>query len=459
MRAGGRGKKDGKPRRQVEVAEEGEGWAFDPLGLGEAASLPLQEDEWGGFARQALAMSGGGKRSSGAAAAVEDKSIEFGDFFKGKLPSKFLTLLGLLALSRVGVYIPLWGVDRAAFAAANLGDGTLLSTLDTLSGGGIGRLGLFSLGIVPYINAQIVFQLLGTLREGPISAVAGLTLGSMAVVWIGDKITDLKLGNGTSVLIYTNIVSYLPATLGRTAQQALTGANEAERRIPINYASQYKFSARGLNRSAYLPFKASCSSPPCSVPAQHSLLLLLLLLQSYCLCLSVNSSGVMPIIFSSSLLAAPASLARFTGSAALQSAAVALYPGGALYLPTNVALIAFFNYFYTFLQLDPADVSDQLKRQGASIPNTRPGKATASYITNTLTAISVPGSAFLGFLAAAPALVEGVTHLTAFRGFAGTSVLILVGCATDTARKVQAELISQKYKTIELYDLDTSSKF
>ncbi|CAI5530495.1 unnamed protein product, partial [Closterium sp. Naga37s-1] len=420
---------------------------------------------------------------------VEDSKIDIGDFFKGDLPKKFLMLLGLLALSRVGIYIPLWGVDISAFQE-QLGEGSFLATLDTLSGGGIGRLGLFSLGIVPYINAQIVFQLLGTLypkigdlqkKEGEagrkkaqqymkymavafgalqaigqvaylqqyaydpsvawaVSAVSGLTLGSVAVILLGDKITDLKLGNGTSLLIFTNIVSYLPASIGRTITEASEQGNvtgealllasflllvfgivyvqEAERRIPINYASRYNIKTR----NAYLPFK-------------------------------VNSTGVMPIIFSSSLLAAPYSIARFTGSAAFQSAATALYPGGFFYLPANVALIAFFNYFYTFLQLDPADVSDQLKRQGASVPNTRPGKATAALITKVLTRISVLGSAFLGTMAAAPALVEGITHLTAFRGFAGTSILILVGCATDTARKVQAELVSQKYRTIELDDI------
>ncbi|CAI5502165.1 unnamed protein product, partial [Closterium sp. Naga37s-1] len=357
------------------------------------------------------------QKSSGSAAAVEDSKIDFGDFFKGDLPKKFLMLLGLLALSRVGIYIPLWGVDISAFQE-QLGEGSFLATLDTLSGGGIGRLGLFSLGIVPYINAQIVFQLLGTLypkiadlqkKEGEagrkkaqqymkymavafgalqaigqvaylqqyaydpsatwaVSAVSGLTLGSVAVILLGDKITDLKLGNGTSLLIFTNIVSYLPASIGRTITEASEQGNvtgealllasflllvfgivyvqEAERRIPINYASRYNIKTR----NAYLPFK-------------------------------VNSTGVMPIIFSSSLLAAPYSIARFTGSAAFQSAATALYPGGLLYLPANVALIAFFNYFYTFLQLDPADVSDQLKRQGASVPNTRPGKATAALIT------------------------------------------------------------------------------
>ncbi|CAI5968189.1 unnamed protein product [Closterium sp. NIES-65] len=699
---------------------------------------------------------------------VEDSKIDIGDFFKGDLPKKFLMLLGLLALSRVGIYIPLWGVDISAFQE-QLGEGSFLATLDTLSGGGIGRLGLFSLGIVPYINAQIVFQLLGTLypkigdlqkKEGEagrkkaqqymkymavvfgalqaigqvaylqqyaygpsvawaaigqvaylqqyaydpsvawaVSAVSGLTLGSVAVILLGDKITDLKLGNGTSLLIFTNIVSYLPASIGRTITEATEQGNvtgealllasflllvfgivyvqlgngtslliftnivsylpasigrtiteateqgnvtgealllasflllvfgivyvqvggcgwmrvgaggcewvqagvlfspylpasigrtiteaseqgnvtgeallltsflllvfgivyvqEAERRIPINYASRYNIKTR----NAYLPFKvnstgvmpiifsSSLLAAPYSLSYPFPLYSFTPFLSStlfspsagqlngshanHLLLLSppisllhntlssaplyppvpphVNSTGVMPIIFSSSLLAAPFSpiylfpllyspiypfpllyspiylfpllysllpLCRSTqrescpsSSPPLSSqlptpslASPAVLPSslllrlstpevGLLYLPANVALIAFFNYFYTFLQLDPADVSDQLKRQGASVPNTRPGKATAALITKVLTRISVLGSAFLGTMAAAPALVEGITHLTAFRGFAGTSILILVGCATDTARKVQAELVSQKYRTIELDDI------
>ncbi|CAM6070524.1 unnamed protein product [Sphagnum tenellum] len=477
--------------------------AFDPLELGDAAVFNLWEEALQG-SDNIMQASGGGRPSSGrfsntssaksAAATMEDSSVDFGDFFKGKLPQKFLFLLGWLVLSRVGTYIPLWGVDRSAFAGS-LDQSSLLGTLDTFSGGSIGRLGVSSLGIVPYINAQIVVQLLGSVfpklqelqkKEGEAgrkkvkrwtqyasvgfgiiqavgqvtyirpyvndfsiewvgSAVAALTLGSVLTMLIGEKISDLKLGNGTSLLIFTNIVSYLPASIGRTIAQAIGEGNypglagsiagflllvlgivyvqEAERKIPINYASRYSFQSKGLGKAAYLPFK-------------------------------VNSSGVMPIIFSTSLLAVPASVARFTGLAVLKNAAVALYPGGVLYLPTNVLLIAFFNYFYTFLQLDPADVSEQLKRQGASIPSVRPGKATATFITNVLSRISVLGSAFLGIMAVAPSLVEGVTHLTTFRGFAGTSVLILVGSATDTARKVQAELVSQKYKTIEFYEID-----
>ncbi|KAH7433209.1 hypothetical protein KP509_07G059500 [Ceratopteris richardii] len=474
---------------------------FDPLCLEEDPFRRLAND-WRYLWLQVLESASGkqptkgpGNASAGKgiAAAIEDSTIEFGDFFKGKLPEKFLKLLAWLALSRVGTYIPLSGVDRAAFQGS-LDQNSLLGTLDSFSGGGIGRLGICSLGIVPFINAQIVFQLLGVLypkiqelqkKEGEagrkkvlqwtryasigfaifqaigqivyirpyvydfsvewaLTAVFLLTLGSVITTYIGEQISELKLGNGTSFLIFTNIVSYLPASIGRTVVQALNDGNytglgfifmsffllvlgivyvqEAERKIPINYASRYTFDKRGVGKAAYLPFK-------------------------------VNSSGVMPIIFSTSALAAPGALARFTNAEILKNAAVALYPGGTLYLPSNVFLIAFFNYFYTFLQLDPDDVSEQLKRQGASIPAVRPGRATSTFITNVLSRISVLGSAFLGIMAAAPSVVEAATHLTAFRGFAGTSILILVGSATDTARKVQAEIISQKYETIDMYDL------
>ncbi|CAL5434610.1 unnamed protein product [Camellia sinensis] len=423
-------------------------------------------------------------------AAIEDTSIDFGNFFKGPLLGKFLKLLGYLALSRLGIYVPLGGVNREAFVG-NLDQNSLLSTLDSFSGGGIGRLGICSLGIVPFINAQIVFQLLTQIypklqelqkREGKagrkkifqytryasvgfaivqaigqvlylrpyvddfstqwvLASVTLLTLGSVLTTYIGERISELKLGNGTSLLIFTSIISYLPASFGRTVAEAFQDGNyiglvaiifsffllvlsivyhrtvdnvlnkgfqEAERKIPINYASRYTSRTGGLQKSAYLPFK-------------------------------VNSSGVMPIIFSTSSLALPGTLARFTGLAALKKAAVALNPG----------------------VLDPDDVSEQLKRQGASIPLVRPGKSTAAFIKTPwiLSRISVLGSAFLAILAAGPAVIEQTTHLTAFRGFAGTSVLILVGCATDTARKVQAEIISQKYKNIEFYDIDKYNQY
>ncbi|XP_068333928.1 preprotein translocase subunit SCY1, chloroplastic [Pyrus communis] len=475
---------------------------FDPLGINSDVNSGVNAtwESFVGILSQTFESASSSKKEKptsarGLAAAIEDSSIDFGDFFKGPLPGKFLKLLAYLALSRLGIYIPLGGVNREAFVG-NLDGNSLLSTLDSFSGGGIGRLGICSLGIVPFINASIVFQLLAQIypklqdlqkREGEagrkkivrytqyasvgfaivqaigqvfylrpyvndfstewvISSVTLLTLGSVFTTYIGERITDLKLGNGTSLLIFTSIISYFPASVGRTVAQAFQDGNyvglativvsffvlvlgivyvqEAERKIPLNYASRYNTNrGGGLQRSAYLPFK-------------------------------VNSSGVMPIIFSTSSLALPGTIARFTGLAALKNAAVALNPGGSFYLPTNILLIAFFNYYYTFLQLDPDDVSEQLKRQGASIPLVRPGKSTAAFLKTVLSRISVLGSAFLAILAAGPSVIEQVTHLTAFRGFAGTSVLILVGCATDTARKVEAEIISQKYKNIEFYNID-----
>ncbi|KAM0888445.1 hypothetical protein ACQ4PT_028349 [Festuca glaucescens] len=491
------------PRCTLETA----GPSFDPLGLykDDPSSSDYQSplSTFFGILSPVFGSSSGSRKEKssygrGAAAAMEDSTIDIGDFFKGPLPGKFLKLLGFLALSRLGVYIPLGGVNREAFAG-NLDQNSLLGTLDSFSGGGIGRLGICSLGIVPFINAQIVFQLLAQLypklqdlqkKEGEagrkkilqytryasvgfaivqaigqvlflrpyvndfstewvLTSVTLLTLGSVFTTFLGETISELKLGNGTSLLIFTSIISYLPASFGRTVAEGFQAGNyvglltiilsffflvlgivyvqEAERKIPLNYASRYSSRAGGPQRSAYLPFK-------------------------------VNSSGVMPIIFSTSSLALPATLARFTGLDILKKAAIALTPGGSFYLPTNVMLIAFFNYYYTFLQLDPDDLSEQLKRQGASIPLVRPGKNTAAFIKTVLSRISVLGSAFLAVLAAGPSVVEQISHLTAFRGFAGTSVLILVGCATDTARKVQAEIISQKYKNIEFYDVKSSDQ-
>ncbi|PSC69780.1 pre translocase secY subunit [Micractinium conductrix] len=451
--------------------------------------LELTADQWDPLNLTVLKAEtrGQGLRSTSG----DEQGGTMGDFLGGDLPKKLALLIGLIMFSRLGVYLRLPGVDVERFSEAMQGSGGIMGYIDTLSGGSISKVGVFSLGIVPYINASILFQLLATAfpslkklqrEEGPqgrarfqqyqkaaalIFAVAQaigqltylrpfvedfspawlaentvlLTCGAMILVYVADTISELKIGNGTSILIFANIASSLPTSVGAALTQAadkdssvlgiyslawflttlgIVYVQDAERQIPIQYASRY--SAGALQRQAYLPFK-------------------------------VNATGVMPVIFASSLLALPASLARYANAPALESAATALSPAGALYLPANVALIVAFNYLYTFLQLDPKDLSEQLKRQGASIPGVRPGRATAEYITKTLDRMSVLGSIFLGALAAAPALVESITGLQAFRGFAGTSVLILVGVATDTARRFRSELAMSKYKDIDkMYD-------
>ncbi|KAJ9548369.1 hypothetical protein OSB04_020912 [Centaurea solstitialis] len=261
-----------------------------------------------------------------------------------------------------------------------------------------------------------------------LSSVILLTLGSVLTTYIGKRITDLKLGNGTSLLIFTSIVSYLPASFGRTVAEAFQDGNylgliaivlcffllvlsivyvrEAERKIPINYASRYSSKAGGLQKSAYLPFKFT----------------------SY-------ANYVFDVLISSYRHSSTVYWFK-------RDAAVGLNPGGAFYLPTNILLIGFFNYYYTFLH---------------SFRTT--WQKHAAFIKTVLSRISVLGSVFLAVLAAGPAVVEQTMHLTAFQGFAGTSVLILVDCATDAARKVQAEIISQKYKNIEFYEIDKDMTF
>eukprot|EP00892_Ulva_mutabilis_P011181 jgi/Ulvmu1/8435/UM043_0013.1 len=408
-----------------------------------------------------------------------------------QLRNKIIALIGLIAVSRVGVYDRLPGVDIEKFSAAVSGSG-LLGYIDNITGGSISNVGVFSLGIIPAINASIFLQIMSITfpslkkmqrEDGPqgraryqlytklaalafasvqafgqlsalkpyvnewspqwlVSNEIALVAGAMIVNQVADYITELKLGNGTSILIFANIASYLPSSIGAAFAQAgdsgsssiaiymvafvlttygIVCVQGAERRVPINYASRYR-SSGDLARASYLPFK-------------------------------VNATGVMPVIFSTSLLAVPGAVARFSGLTALQPAAVALAPGGALYLPANVFFIAAINYYYTFLQLDPNDVSDQLKRQGASVPGVRPGRATAEFVTERLTNMSVLGSAFLGVLAAAPALTETLTNVPALRGFAGTSVLIIVGVATDTVRRIRAEKQMAKYGDVDsLYD-------
>ena len=488
-----------------------DGLTWDPLGLGgnkqrNTGGWIVGDNEWDSDERRLegsgslMALTGRGRGVNAMNSPGGGDNTFFQDFMGGNLPGKIGTILALLIVSRVGTYIPISGVDRAAFAESLQGGGGMLGYVDTLTGGSISKLGIFSLGIVPYINSSIIFQLLtsvfpslsklqkeegeagrrkfmqyqryGALGFAIVQAIGQclyvrpyvedfslgwlvesscvLTAGAMILLYIGEVLNELKLGNGTSLLIFTNIVSSLPSSFGQTLSQAnekgdsatvlpvffgafilstlgIVYVQEAERKIPMQYST--RFQAGGLAKSSYLPFK-------------------------------VNGAGVMPIIFASSLLALPATLARFAPNPVLIGAAKAVYPGGAAYVPVNIALICFFNYFYTFLQLEPKDVAEQLKRQGASIPGVRPGATTRDYITRVLERLSLLGSVFLGMLALTPTAVESLTGLSTFRGFAGTSLLILVGVATDTTRKVRAELVTQKYDTSldDFYKSDMKKK-
>ena len=416
------------------------------------------------------------------------------------LRGRLLVTIGLLILVRLGVFIPVPGIDREIFGnfINSSGNASIVGFLDIFTGGGISALGIFALGILPFINASIIMQLLATAipsledlqkNEGeagrrkisqitryvalggaiiqsfgitlgllvnngiieksifPIAeTVLALTAGSMFVMWISELITEKGIGNGASLLIFVNIVAVLPRTLGNTIEYAQSGGREAiaqvvvlllvflamivgivfiqegTRRIPIISARRQVGRRVYRERSNYLPLR-------------------------------LNQGGVMPIIFASSVLFLPAQLIGFLpGDGAVKNAFVtvanAISPGNWAYIVVYLLLILFFSYFYASLIVNPVDMSQNLKKMGASIPGIRPGKATSAYLEKVLNRLTLLGAIFLGLVATIPTLVENAipAGTTVFSGFGATSLLILVGVAIDTAKQIQTYVISQRYE-------------
>jgi preprotein translocase subunit SecY len=420
------------------------------------------------------------------------------------LRGRLLVTVGLLVLARFGVFVPIPGIEREKFAAA-IENNPVFGFLDIFSGGGFAAVGIFALGILPYINASIILQLLtaaipsledlqknegeagrrkisqitryvaagwaviqsvgltaGLLRPyavdggGPLfiaETALALTAGSMFVMWLSELITERGIGNGASLLIFVNIVAALPTTLGKTIEFAQTGGRETvgkvvilllvflvmivgivfvqegTRRIPIISARRQVGRRLYRERTSYLPLR-------------------------------LNQGGVMPIIFASAVLVLPASLAGFarsggsTGflapvSETLNQIANYLSPNGPtpwLYVLVYLVLIVFFSYFYASLIVNPVDMSQNLKKMGASIPGIRPGRATSEYVEGVLNRLTFLGAIFLGLVAVVPTAVESATNVPTFRGLGATSLLILVGVAIDTAKQIQTYVISQRYE-------------
>ena len=407
------------------------------------------------------------------------------------LRGRILLTIGMLILIRLGMFLPLPGIDRAAFGQS-IQNSPLIGFLNVFSGGGIAALGIFALGILPYINASIILQLLTSALPslenlqknegeagrrkisqitryvslgwaivqsigiavwvrpyaeswGPLfitQTVLALTAGSMFVMWVGELITERGIGNGASLLIFVNIVSSLPKSVGQTLELAQSGdrsvvsgvvmllvvflvmivgivfVQEGSRRIPIISARRQVGRRTYMERNSYLPLR-------------------------------LNQGGVMPIIFASAVLVLPVTLAQFTKNDVAIQVANYLSPNGnapwvhaALYL----LLILFFSYFYASLVVNPVDMSQNLKKMGASIPGIRPGKATSDYIERVLNRLTFLGAIFLGLVAIVPTAVEGATNVRTFQGIGATSLLILVGVAIDTAKQVQTYVISQRYE-------------
>lgn len=410
------------------------------------------------------------------------------------LRSRLLITVGLLTLIRFGIFIPIPGIDREKFIDA-ISNSPVLGFLDIFTGGGISTLGIFALGILPFINASIIMQLLtaavpfledlqknegeagrrkisqitryvaagwaviqstaitiGLLREYALSStfwfvpetVLALTAGSMFVMWVSELITERGIGNGASLLIFVNIVASLPKTLGQTIDYAQTGGRQAIAQVIILLLVflvmivGIVFVQEGTRR---IPIISARRQVGRKLYRERT---------SY-LPLRLNQGGVMPIIFASAVLILPQSLIGFLGNGGALSETLikvtnALRPGTWSYVGVYSILILFFSYFYASLIVNPEDISKNLKKMGSSIPGIRPGEKTKEYLEGVLNRLTLLGAGFLSFVATVPTLVEGATGVTTFRGLGATSLLILVGVAIDTAKQIQTYVISQRYE-------------
>lgn len=417
-----------------------------------------------------------------------------------ELKDRILYTLMLLAAYRFGTFIILPGIDSAVlsaeFASQGSAGGGILSLFNSFLGGAFARGSIFALGVMPYISASIVIQLLQAIvpaiqklrNEGEsgqrkvnqytryativiclfqsasyvvylqsqypaatagvsqntlffwITSVFILTAGTMFLVWLGERITDKGIGNGTSLIIMIGIAAqFLPALLneGRASApliffieiiclglvtMAVIALTQATRKIPINYARQMA----GNRMGQQMQMRGNTMGARQYIP------------------LKVNSAGVMPIIFAQAIMFLPATLVGFLGSD-FNAGALADYTSFWYNLIFCIMIIAF-TYFYTAIAVNPNEISDQLKRSGGFIPGVKPGKNTADYIDNILSKVTLPGSVFLAMVAILPSIATLLGASGNFsQFFGGTTMLIMIGVVLDTLQQVESYLLNRHY--------------
>jgi preprotein translocase subunit SecY len=398
----------------------------------------------------------------------------------------------MLVVYRAGVAVPTPGIDGQALAAFfDAASSTLFGWVNLFSGGALERFSVFALGIMPYISVAIILDLLKVAwpyldelyKEGEagrrkisqytrygtvlLSVVQGfmiavslehiqapgggsvvyapgwsfriitvltVTAGSMFVMWIGEQVTERGIGNGISLIIMAGIVARLPSALSTTFQFVREGemslfvliiillivvgvtgfivyVETSQRRIPIQYARRVVGRRVYGGQSSHLPLK-------------------------------INTAGVIPPIFASSILVFPATVATFLPAAKNYSAL--LTPGGWVYDVVYVALIVFFCYFYTAVTFNPVDVADNLKKYGGFIPGIRPGRTTAAYIDRVLSRITLFGAIYVSIICVLPTLLIQRFNVPFY--FGGTALLIVVGVALDTVAQMQTHLLTRNYE-------------
>ena len=413
------------------------------------------------------------------------------------LAKRIFFTLAMLAVYRVGVHVPTPGVDSAAvmsfFQAQSAG---IFGLFNTFTGGALSQFSVFALGIMPYISASIIFQLLtsavpylealkkegqhgqkklsqytryatvvlcviqgygistwlsgSTSPEGKnlvVSAMVGgfvpfkvmtiltLTAGSCFIMWLGEQITERGIGNGASLIIFTGI-----------AASVLNGASKLF--TLLQHGEMSSAVAVGLVAlmvmviAAVIFLEVGQRRIPIQYSQRGSGMQAMTTPQSH-LPIKINFSGVIPPIFASSLLMFPATMAQFVHTPWLKALQESLSPSGTLYNILFVSLIVFFCFFYTEIVFNPNDVADNLKKYGGFIPGVRAGKSTADYIQRILDRVNVGGAIYLSTICVLPGMLSSLANVPFY--FGGTSLLILVGVALDTSQQIQSHLISQKY--------------
>ena len=409
-----------------------------------------------------------------------------------ELRRRILYTMGLLLIYRLGAFVTLPGVDASVLADINATSDTnnLLGLLDMFVGGAFSAAGIFALGIMPYITASIIIQLMGAVvpyfqklqREGEdgrrkitqltrygtivitalqsvgfavqlqwgatgqaivigstffmVSTVIVLTSGTMFVMWLGERITENGLGNGISLIIMIGIVAFLPQSLVNEFQ--LSGnlfIFLMELGVFAVVTAGVVLVTQGMRRIPVQYAKRVVGRKIYGGSTQY-------------LPIRVNAAGVMPIIFAQSIMFVPATFASFFPNSPFMQRFGMFFTdiSGWGYSAVFFVICVFFTYFYTAIAVNPKEMADTMKRQGGFIPGIRPGKHTSEFIDNILTRITLPGSMFLGFVAILPAfaMMFGITQGFA-NFFGGTSLLILVGVTLDTLKQIESHLLMRHY--------------
>jgi preprotein translocase subunit SecY len=411
-----------------------------------------------------------------------------------ELQKRILITFALLAVYRIGAHVPTPGIDTVALGAFfEQAKGSLLGLFDMFAGGALSNLSVFALGIMPYISASIILQLLtiavphleklskegdagrkkiiqytryGTVllsiiqgfgiavglenMAGPtgvsividpgwsfrLMTVITLTAGTAFIMWLGEQITERGIGNGISLIIFAGIVCRGPEAILNTFRLLSTGEmgifiilfllvmmigvvgfivfmETGQRRIPVQYAKRVVGRKMYGGQSTHLPLK-------------------------------INTSGVIPPIFASSIIMFPATIANFIPHPWMKAVADALVPGQVVYELLYVMFIIFFCYFYTAVTYNPVDVAENLKKYGGFVPGIRPGKKTADYIDEVLTRLTFSGAIYVSAVCVLPSILISYFNVPFY--FGGTALLIVVGVALDTAGQIETHLLTRQYE-------------